>query len=122
MSIGKKIVQLREELDLSQRDLAKKLGVHYQSVGRWEREDGVPDSTDLAKLAELFKVPADFILFDDVPRDGKIDIKDLDLLSLFEAASQLDDKKRDMIKTFLKAFVFTEKFSEEFSTKAKAKR
>ena len=122
MSISKKIVQLREELGLSQKALAQKIGVHFQSVGRWEREDGVPDASDLMKLAELFKVPTDYILFDDVPRDGKIDIKDIDLLNLFEAASQLDEKKRETVKDLLKAFIFREKMAEEFDQAKKTTR
>jgi transcriptional regulator with XRE-family HTH domain len=112
MSMGKKIAQLREEVGLSQKALAKTLGVHFQSVGRWEREEGVPDATDLKKMAELFKVPTDYLLFDDVPRDGRVDIPDLHLLYQFEEASTLDEEKRTVIKQLLDAFLFKEKIEK----------
>ena len=112
MSVGKKIAQLREESGISQRELARKLKVHFQSIGRWERDDTMPDAMDIKKLAEFFKVSMDFFFFDNVPRDGKVDINDLELLNLFEEASRLDEKKREMVKSFLKAFVLREKITE----------
>ena len=119
MSTGKKITQLREEIGISQRELARRIDVHYQSVGRWERDESLPDTDALIKLAALFKVTTDYILFDNTPRDGKVDITDIDLLNLFETASQLDDEKRAVVKKLIKAFVFTEKFAEEFTGKVK---
>lgn len=42
-AIGKKISALRKERDMTQVDLADKLGVTYQAVSSWERGNSMPD-------------------------------------------------------------------------------
>jgi transcriptional regulator with XRE-family HTH domain len=112
MKIGEKLILLRKEKGLSQTDLAKKLETSLSTLGRWERGDALPDVADLKKLSEIFGVTADFIIFDDVPRDGRVDIPDLHLLYQFEEAATLDEEKRTVIKQFLDAFLFKEKIEK----------
>ena len=56
MSIGTNIKRLREEHGLTQEQLAEKLGVTYQAVSSWEREEYKPDTDKLVKLAEVLDV------------------------------------------------------------------
>lgn len=119
MTIGEKIVLLRKEKGLSQPDLAKTLETSVSSLGRWERGETLPDAQDLKKIAEALGVTADFLLFDNVPRDGKVDITDLELLELFESVSKLDDENRLVVKKLLKAFVLREHLAVEFADKLK---
>ncbi len=56
MSIGTNIKRLREERGLTQEQLAEKLGVTYQAVSSWEREEYRPDTEKLVKLAEVLDV------------------------------------------------------------------
>lgn len=121
MSFGKKIAQLRQETSLSQRDLAKKFGVHFQSIGRWERDESMPDAQDIKKLAEFFKVTTDFLFFENVPRDGKVDIHDLDLMRQFEDADGLPDEKRAVVKQLLDAFLLKEKIEKDINRSKKAR-
>lgn len=60
--IGKKIKQMRRELDLTQEELAAHLGISFQSVSKWERGDGYPDITMLPALSNYFKVSVDELL------------------------------------------------------------
>ena len=53
MSIGTNIKRLREEHKLTQEQLAEKLGVTYQAVSSWEREEYRPDTDKLIKLAAV---------------------------------------------------------------------
>ena len=48
--IGRRISKLRKEQNLTQVELADKLGITYQAVSNWERGDTMPD---ISKLAEL---------------------------------------------------------------------
>ena len=113
MAIGDKIFTLRKEKGWSQRELSRRIGIHYTTMGRWERDEVTLDVNDLVKLSKVFEVSADYLLFDNVPKDGKIDIPDLDLLRLFEDASRLAKEEQAFIKKFLKAFVFKEKITSE---------
>ena len=60
--IGRKIKQMRRELDLTQEELAAHLGISFQSVSKWERGDGYPDITMLPALSNYFKVSVDELL------------------------------------------------------------
>ena len=56
MSIGTNIKQFREERGLTQEQVADKLGITFQAVSSWERDEYKPDVEKLIKLAELFDV------------------------------------------------------------------
>ncbi len=59
--VGARIRQWREARSWSQNDLAVSLGVHPQSVHRWEK-GRVPETEDLVKLSSAFGVPIERIL------------------------------------------------------------
>ncbi|MCR5174699.1 MAG: helix-turn-helix domain-containing protein, partial [Oscillospiraceae bacterium] len=59
MELGKKIRQLRFKAELTQEQLADRLGVAPQSVSKWENEVTMPDITTLPMLAEVFGVSID---------------------------------------------------------------
>ena len=56
MNIGSNIKRLREERSLTQEQVADKLGVTFQAVSSWERDEYRPDTDKLIRLAELFDV------------------------------------------------------------------
>tara|TARA_Y100001933_G_C18978139_1_gene555498 strand:- start:745 stop:1869 length:1125 start_codon:yes stop_codon:yes gene_type:complete len=56
------IKNLRKESGITQNDLAKALGVTFQTVSKWENGSSYPDIALLPELAEYFKVSVDQIL------------------------------------------------------------
>ncbi len=56
MSIGSNIKYLREERGYTQEKLGEALGVSFQAVSSWERDEYKPDTDKLIRLAELFDV------------------------------------------------------------------
>lgn len=56
MNIGTNIKMLREERKLTQEQVAEQVGVTFQAVSSWERDEYKPDVDNLIKLAELFDV------------------------------------------------------------------
>jgi len=53
-AIGRKISALRKERDMTQVELADKLGVTYQAVSSWERGNSMPDIAKLPDLSDVF--------------------------------------------------------------------
>lgn len=43
MNLGNKIMTLRKKNNLSQEDLAEKVGVTRQTISKWELEETTPD-------------------------------------------------------------------------------
>lgn len=59
---GERLKELREDKQMPQRLLAKKLGVTQQAVGKWETGKAEPDMATIDKLADIFGVSADYLL------------------------------------------------------------
>ncbi|HDL00723.1 MAG TPA: transcriptional regulator [candidate division Zixibacteria bacterium] len=56
-----RIAVLREERNISRKELAEKIGVNFQTIGYLEREEYNP-SLDLAfRISEVFKLPIEMI-------------------------------------------------------------
>ena len=60
--VADKIKSLREQLGLTQSDLAKKLGITRSSVNAWEMGISVPSTQYVVELAGIFKVSTDCLL------------------------------------------------------------
>ena len=63
--IGKKITDLRKAHNMTQMELADKLGISFQAVSNWERGNTMPDISKLPELSEIFHISVDELL------DGK---------------------------------------------------
>lgn len=62
LRIAENIKRLRQESQLTQSQLADRLGVSYQAVSRWENETTYPDIELLPAIAALFGVTVDYLL------------------------------------------------------------
>ena len=61
-TIGKRIMENRKRLGLTQDALAEKLGVTAQAVSKWENDLSCPDIATLPKLADIFHISVDELL------------------------------------------------------------
>lgn len=62
MTLGQKIKKLRIEKELTQKDLADKLNVTFQTVSKWENDENEPDVATIKELAKLFDCSLDQLL------------------------------------------------------------
>lgn len=60
--LGENIRNLRKSADLTQEQLAERLGVTYQSVSRWENGTSYPDLELIPAIANIFSVSTDTLL------------------------------------------------------------
>jgi transcriptional regulator with XRE-family HTH domain len=54
--IGSKIAEARKKINISQAQLAERLFISPQAVGKWERGESMPDITTFNRLAEMLGV------------------------------------------------------------------
>ena len=66
MTIGEKIVNLRNSKNISQEQLAEKIQVSRQSVSKWEMDQALPQIDKVLQLCELFEITTDELLHDTV--------------------------------------------------------
>ena len=62
MSFSELLKQCRKKQGISQAELASKLGVTQQAVGKWESGKSSPDPSTVARIAELLNTTADYLL------------------------------------------------------------
>ncbi len=62
MTIGKKIIKLRNTHNLSQEELAARLNVSRQTVSKWENDVAMPDAYNVVELAKVFNCSTDELL------------------------------------------------------------
>ena len=66
MTIGQKIIALRNSMGISQEKLAELLGVSRQSISKWEMDHSVPQIDKILQISEIFSISCDDLLHDDV--------------------------------------------------------
>jgi len=71
MTIGEKISKLRQNLSISQEQLAEKISVSRQSVSKWEMDQALPQIDKVLLLCELFGISSDTLLSDKVSIPSK---------------------------------------------------
>ena len=62
IEIANRLVQLRKNHNLSQEELAARIGVSRQAVSKWERAEASPDTDNLILLARLYGISLDELL------------------------------------------------------------
>lgn len=60
--LAEKIKTIREQLGLTQAELARKLGLTRSSINGWEMGLSVPSTQYIVELAKLFRVSTDYLL------------------------------------------------------------
>lgn len=65
MELGKKIVKIRKDNNLTQEDFAEKYNVTRQTISSWENSKSYPDLDTLVKISNDFKISLDVLLKED---------------------------------------------------------
>ncbi len=58
-----RLYELRKSHNLSQEELAEKLGVSRQAVSKWERSEASPDTDNLIALAKIYGLSLDELIY-----------------------------------------------------------
>ncbi len=70
--IGNKIAKARKDINISQADLAQRLFISPQAVGKWERGESIPDIITFNRLAEILGVDLNYFSENFQSADEKI--------------------------------------------------
>ena len=83
MEIGNQIKKYRNELGLSQEELADKIFVTRQTISNWENEKNYPDIKSLVMLSSLFGISLDNLVKGDL-EEMKKQIKESDIKEFYK--------------------------------------
>jgi len=111
--IGKILKQLRNDMDLTQAELAKKIGVTTSSIGMYETEVRNPSYEVVVKLANFFNVSTDYLLGN---TDSKNDVKPAvpkEYLSKHKVTNRDLKQYQEEMKKSTEAFFLNDELSED---------
>ena len=105
ITLGQKIKQLRDEKGLSQNDLEKKSGVSSKLLSKYENGRIMPTADTLKKIAQGLDISADYLIFDNVPKDGRCQLNDLQLFERFKEVERMPDEEKLVIMHLIDAVI-----------------
>ena len=79
-----RLKKLREFSNLTQKDLADKLGVTKQSVSNWENGNILPSIEMLVSIANFFSVSTDYLLGIERASEDNFKMQKVEIISRFQ--------------------------------------
>ena len=98
MTLGERIIKLRNTKGISQDTLANALGVSRQSVSKWETDASVPELDKLIKLSEYFEISLDELI------KGEVHTSEANSSALKQWWLRIDSWYRE--KAYLLGYIF----------------
>jgi len=111
----KRLKKTRNDRKISQQELADLVGVHLTNIGRYERGEANPTANVLNKLASALEVTSDYLINGTMEDKADNTISDQDLLIQFKKVEQLPDKRKQLVKEFLDAFLFKDSIQRQLA-------
>lgn len=90
--IGEKIYEVRNRRNLTQEDLAEKIGSVASYISNIERKNKCPSLSLLRKIVKELDTSYDYLLMDDFEMDKQLEIKYKDM---FKKVQKLDTKTQE---------------------------
>ena len=112
MSFAKKLAKLRKDKDLTQEDLAKRIGVGVAQMRRYEKGTSSPTLEIIKNIAKTLGVSTDELIFDENEGVAFVKILDKKLLEQFEIISNLKPHDKEAIKTILESVIIKSRLEE----------
>ena len=71
-TLGKRIATLRHKNQLTQDELAEKLGISSQAISKWENDQSCPDISSLPLLSKILGISTDELLTGKKEEDNRV--------------------------------------------------
>ncbi len=114
MSFNKQLAKLRKRNNITQIELADKMGVKQYVVSSWETGRSEPNISQIVKLCDILSVPADYLLdrqiisvsseedFQKIVKNIDKDIKEDFLKDVKEICKDFTDTKKQKVVNIIK--------------------
>lgn len=96
----------RKNKNMSQQNLAEIAKVHYTNIGKYERNEAVPSSAVLNRIAQALELSSDYLMNVTIGDKAYNEIKEQELLIQFKKIDKMPEDKKSLLKEFLDSFIF----------------
>ncbi|MCP4551338.1 MAG: helix-turn-helix transcriptional regulator [Bacteroidetes bacterium] len=110
MTIGMRIKRLRHERGWTQGQCALKIKAHQKQISKYERDVSMPSSKLLIRMAKIFNVSIDYLVFNDRESTYSMDIADRELVQKITEIDKLSEQDKIIVKGVLDTFIVKNRF------------
>lgn len=96
MHLGDNLLKARKRMNLSQEEVAEKLGVSRQTISKWELDETLPDIRQSKKLASLYNLSLDELI--------EFDVEMKEIERIIENTSEEKQEKINWTKVWSKKY------------------
>ena len=90
MTLGQKLKTLLKDKGMTQEDLAERLEVSRQAVGKWVNDKGIPEVGKIVQISNLFGVSTDYLLKEDWEEKGVMEERAISNSGYYVSQEMLD--------------------------------
>jgi transcriptional regulator with XRE-family HTH domain len=115
-SLGKRIIELRKQKNVSQSELATKVGLSYAQIGRYEIKAVQPPAEILKKIADYLETTVDYLISGATDEKAKASLKDAELIRYFQDVEALPDSEKTTLVKLIGAYIRDYKARQAYKT------
>nr|MCR5787611.1 helix-turn-helix domain-containing protein [Bacilli bacterium] len=109
MKFGENLKQIRKSKNISQEDLAERLGVSRQSVSKWETGENYPSMFNIMCLCDIFKCKINNLVHESMPEFNSLDEE------IKMSVVKFKENEQKKMKGFTKVLYIVSKIAKAFS-------
>jgi transcriptional regulator with XRE-family HTH domain len=114
--LGKRIMDLRKEKNMSQTDLANKVDLSYAQIGRYETKNVQPPAEILKKMADALDTSVDYLINGTTDEKAQASLKDAELIRYFKDMDVLPDTEKNTLVKLIGAYIRDFKARQTYKT------
>lgn len=107
MNIGNRLFHARKKCNMSQEEVAAKLGVSRQTVSKWETNETIPDIYQCKKMASLYHMSLDDMI------DYDVDVQEVH--DMIEKSDESINEKIDWTNAWGKKYPILLKYQDQIN-------
>lgn len=112
MSFGNVLKKLRQDSNLTQDELAKKINTSRSNIANYENDKNMPSVDILDKISKIFNCSTDYLLGkSDIRNPQKIDINDMDI-AFASGIKGLNKENQEIAKNIIEGLLAKQKNEE----------
>ncbi len=103
--MGQRIQKLRKDNNLSQTELAAKIGISLTQMARYEIKNIYPPADVLKKLADVFGTSIDFLVMGDSSEKAASALNEAEIIAQFKKIEALPGEEKKNLLKFITAYI-----------------
>lgn len=106
-----RLKELRNNKNISQKELATVMFVSQQTIAKWETDKATPNPDTLLRLANFFNITVDFL----IGRTNFINSRESVIYPVVEKYKKLNTAGRNKVDEYINDLINSGNYSEEYS-------